>query len=553
MAKSFDRDSYGSGRSGKSGAGSARPSAQSGRAQRRLRRRSASSATAFDASSYGSGNSAPGGASGGIPGGASGSTGGVGGAGSYGAGAYGASPANPYSRNAHADDYAKDRKRRKRRRILAACLVVVLVAVLGGAGAALAYMSSVQTGFNEGITQETLDALDAVEPGDPFYMLLLGTDKSIEREGGDELDGVYRTDSIMLLRVDPQQKKATAISLMRDTMVDMGEYGTQKLNAAYAFGGAAYAVKVVSEMAGVPIAHFAEIDFDGFRDIVDALGGVEVEVPIEIDDADAGGHLDAGVQTLTGEQALILCRSRHAFDEYGKGDEYRAANQRVVISAIASKILSADLATMASTVKTLSGYVTTDMGVMDILTLASSMRGMSMETDFYSCVNPTTSQYIDDIWWEVMDEAEWRAMLKRVEQGLPPVDEDVIDPYTGTVMATAGSGSAGSSGSVGSEGSGSSGTAVIKRSGTVSVRNGTDIDGAGAAAAEKIGKLGYTVDAANADASDYAETVVVYAEESQKERAEEIVNTLGVGSAVLNDEEYLFTSDFLVVIGADWS
>lgn len=556
MAKSFDRDSYGSGRSGKSGAGSARPSAQSGRAQRRPRRRSASSAAAFDASAYGSGGSAPGGASGGIPGGASGSASGgagsygAGNAGSYGAGAYGVGPANPYSRNAHAGDYAKDRKRRKRRRILAACLVVVLVAVLGGAGAALAYMSSVQTGFNEGITQETLDALDAVEPGDPFYMLLLGTDKSIEREGGDELDGVYRTDSIMLLRVDPQQKKATAISLMRDTMVDMGEYGTQKLNAAYAFGGAAYAVKVVSEMAGVPIAHFAEIDFDGFRDIVDALGGVEVDVPIEIDDADAGGHLDAGVQTLTGEQALILCRSRHAFDEYGKGDEYRAANQRVVISAIASKILSADLATMASTVKTLSGYVTTDMGVMDILTLASSMRGMDMETDFYSCVNPTTSQYIDDIWWEVMDEAEWRTMLKRVEQGLPPVEEDVIDPYTGTVMATAGSGSAGSAGSAGS---GSSSTAVIKRSGTVSVRNGTDIDGAGAAAAEKIGELGYTVDAANADASDYAETVVVYAEESQKERAEEIVNTLGVGSAVLNDEEYLFTSDFLVVIGADWS
>ncbi|MCG5014988.1 LCP family protein, partial [Collinsella aerofaciens] len=89
---------------------------------------------------------------------------------------------------------------------------------------------------------------------------------------------------------------------------------------------------------------------DGFKDIVDALGGVEVDVPMEIDDEDAGGHLDAGLQTLSGDQALILCRSRHAYDEYGDGDSYRAANQRLVLSAIAKKILSADVATMASTV-----------------------------------------------------------------------------------------------------------------------------------------------------------------------------------------------------------
>ena len=225
----------------------------------------------------------------------------------------------------------------------------------------------------------------------------------------------------MLMRVDPQGKKVSLVSLMRDTMVNMGANGTQKLNSAYSLGGAEYTVKVVSEMAGVPISHYAEIDFDGFRDIVNALGGIEVNVPVEINDPEAGGYLAAGEQTLDGDQALILCRSRHTYDNIGtgKGDEYRAANQRMVIGAIAQKVLSSDLPTMMSTVEALSKHVVTDMSVTDILTLANNMRGMDMSADFYTAVNPTTSQMIDDIWWEVMDEAAWRTMLSRIDQGLP--------------------------------------------------------------------------------------------------------------------------------------
>lgn len=531
MAKSFDRNSYGSGRGA---GGSSRPSAQSGKlASPGPRRRKGETPSPAEPAEFASPVNPV------IPAGPAG-------------GNAGGNAQNPYARSAYAHDYARDLKRRKRKKVLIVCLAAVLVAVLGGAGFALAKMMSIQGNLTGGITQETLDALDNVEPGEPFYMLLLGTDKSQEREGGDELDGVYRTDSIMLLRVDPPQKKVAAISLMRDTKVDMGEYGEQKLNAAYAIGGSAYTVEVVSKLAGVPISHYAEVDFDGFREIVDALGGIEVEVPIEIDDADAGGHLDAGLQTLNGEQALILSRSRHAFDEYGKGDEYRAANQRTVISAIARKVLESDLNTMVSTVESLSKYVTTDMGLMDILSLASSLRGMDMGADFYSCVNPTTSEYIDDIWWEIMDEKEWKEMLRRVEQGLPPVEEDVVDEATGTVMATAGTG-ASSSASASASGDGAAASKTPKRSGTVSVRNGTSIDGAGAAAAEKIGALGYTVDAANADAADYAETVVVYEDASQQELAQEIASAMGVGRVVPNNNEYLFTTDFLVVIGADWS
>ena len=81
-------------------------------------------------------------------------------------------------------------------------------------------------------------------------------------------------------------------------------YGPNKLNASAAFGGAPLVVSTVSTFAGVPISHYASIDFDGFKDVVDALGGIEVDVPMEIDDADAGGHVDAGLQTLNGAQRV---------------------------------------------------------------------------------------------------------------------------------------------------------------------------------------------------------------------------------------------------------
>ena len=225
-------------------------------------------------------------------------------------------------------------------------LAVVGVLVLGGAGAAFAYYGILSGNLHAGVDAKLRAALvDTDLAKEPFYVLLMGTDGSNDRQASQEYAGdQFRSDSIILARIDPVDKKVTMVSIHRDTLVDMGEYGQNKLNAAHAIGGAALAVETVSKLAGVPISHYAEINFDGFKDVVDALGGVEADVPMEIDDEDAGGHLDAGVQTLSGDQALILCRSRHAYDEFGDGDSYRAANQRLVLGAIAKKILSADVA-----------------------------------------------------------------------------------------------------------------------------------------------------------------------------------------------------------------
>ena len=173
--------------------------------------------------------------------------------------------------------------------------------------------------------------------------------------------------------------------------------------------------------------------------MVDAVGGIEVDVPMEIDDPVIPCYIPAGLQTLDGETALNLCRSRHAFDDYGDGDVYRAANQRLVLGALARKVLSSDVGTIARTIDALAKYVQTDFDVADIIALAQAMQGFNPSTDVYSAMEPTQGLYEDETWWEIPIEPNWTNMMDRVKQGLPPTEEDYVDE-TGTVLSSTGSG-----------------------------------------------------------------------------------------------------------------
>ncbi len=467
---------------------------------------------------------------------------------------------NPYSRAAAGGDYAQDRRRKKRKRIALGALAAVLVLALGGVGMAFAYINQIESNFSEDITPEVQEALEkpADYDGGTFYMLLMGTDKSKEREKGEYAGDTFRSDSMILTRVDPENKKVTMVSLHRDTETEIEGYGMQKLNASYAFGGPAGAIKAVSQMAGVPISHYAEINFDGFKDVVDALGGIEVDVPMEIDDKRAGGHVDAGKQTLSGDQALILCRARHAYDEYGDGDRYRAANQRLGLGAIAKKILSSDVATMASTIEALSQYVTTDFKIADILALANSLQGLDPSKDIYSAMEPTISEYRNETWYEQLDVEAWNTMMNRVKQGLPPTETDQVDELNGTVLASAGDGAGGTSdqetGVQAADGTSTTGkTFGETRTGIVTIKNGNGVNGVGAEALERIKPLGYTADASNANSFSYDETVVVFDTTDQRAYAEELIDALGCGRAVQNKNgEYVYEGDFLILIGSDW-
>lgn len=306
-----------------------------------------------------------------------------------------------------------------------AVLAMLLVAII-------VFGVSVTGRLNDGITSDTRAALTPALPGQPFYMLLVGTDKSADRVAENSTGGVYRTDSIILARIDPIGAKVTLVSIQRDTLVDLGgSYGKQKINAAYTLGGAPLLIKEVSELAGVPIAHYAELDFDSFVNVVDAIGGIDVNIPIDLQDADAHLDVKAGQQTIDGVTALALCRARHAYDKYGSGDYYRTANQRMVLGAILKKGLSGNPFTLVATVNAAADSVSTDLSGVDLMFLGLRFAGFDASKDLMSGLEPTTGKQISGTWYEIVREDAWKTMMDRVDKGLSPYESDTDNPTAG--------------------------------------------------------------------------------------------------------------------------
>lgn len=464
-----------------------------------------------------------------------------------------------FERGAALSRYSDQAKRRRRNHIIGIVAIVVVAVVAVGVAAAWAYVNGINGRLRQNVDSKLDDALTDTTPGDPFYMLLLGVDKDEARAEGSEYgadEGAYRSDTIMLVRIDPQSKKVTLVSIHRDTMVDLGEHGTQKINAAYSIGGASYATQVVSQFAGVPISHYAEVDMDGFAAIVDQVGGVTIDLPVDVKDPNYTGlDLSAGEQTLDGQTAALLCRARHAYDAYGDGDRYRAANQRAVIMAVAKKVLASDPVTMASAVSTMAGYVTTDMDVQSIVSLASQFSGMDVDKDVMSGMEPTTPTYTNNTWYEICDTQAWQTMMKRVDAGLSPYEGEE-DDITANVAAAEGSNqgdSSSSSAESGSDDSSAGGESDEGGStgGTVTVLNASTTDGLAGKAAKTLTSAGYQATAASAGTV-VSRTVVVY-NAGHEDAAKAVAKELGVSADVReNDGSYGSTSDVMVVLGTDW-
>lgn len=453
------------------------------------------------------------------------------------------------------DAYKRRQRRKGRGRVLKVFLITVLV-LLAGAGSALGlYLADINSRLNEGVSAELRQQLVAVEPQEPFYMLLLGVDKS---EGRSEEWGAdasnFRADTIILARVDPPGQKVTLVSIPRDTMVDMGANGEQKINAAYSFGGAAYMVDVVSSFAGVDISHYAEIDFEQLISIVDTIGGIEVTLPVAVQDDYAVIDLPAGTQTLNGEQALGLCRARHAYDEYGGGDFYRAANQRMVIGAIVKKVLQlGDLTTMAATVSELANSVTTDFSVTDIVGLVGQFRSFDVDNNMYSGQVPTISEYINNLWYEIVDEDAWNEMMDRVRAGESPYS-DASQDFTAGVAGSIGSGTNISDGDGTSSGSDSSDTPSVEPSysGDVIVLNGTGIAGLAGSTATDLAVAGFDAVSGNASEGGVTTTAIYY-NGSSESAAVGVAETLGVSTSQVheNDGTHSTEYDVVVILGSD--
>jgi LCP family protein required for cell wall assembly len=153
--------------------------------------------------------------------------------------------------------------------------------------------------------------------GAPANYLIVGSDSRAfvdnpaERQAFGSNDHAGLSDVMMVVHLVPSQGTAFVVSFPRDTEVDIPGYGTNLLNAAYAFGGPALLIKTFKEVFGIPIQHYLAVDFLGFENIVNAIGHVKIYFPTTARDFYTGLYQGAGCDSLAGDQALAYARSRH--------------------------------------------------------------------------------------------------------------------------------------------------------------------------------------------------------------------------------------------------
>ena len=316
-----------------------------------------------------------------------------------------------YSRSSPSYSHAAAKSMSRGKKIAIGVAAALLVVFIGVGTAAALYVNSINSALsfdNEEDAQALKEALAPVQNADdPFYVMLLGSDAR-----GDEAS---RSDVNILLRVDPSKGQLTMVSIPRDTKVEIEGHGTQKINAAYAFGGASLAVETMSDFAGVPISHYAEIHFDELVQLIDTLGGVEVDVPEAVNDSKVGDSIEAGLQTLNGEQALAFARSR----AYADGDFTRTSHQRILLQAVIDKVLALSPTELPAAIQGLAQCVATDYGVSDIVSLAQKFQSVGSLT-VYSGMVPSSTAMIDGISYVITDEASWAEMMKVVDAGEDP-------------------------------------------------------------------------------------------------------------------------------------
>lgn len=256
----------------------------------------------------------------------------------------------------------------KGKKIFAIIFVIILVLFLAVVGMGAKLYWDVSKSMDK--TYETVERSKKSQVNlnnkEPFSVLLLGIDT-----GDDGRVEQGRSDTTIVATVNPRDKQTTLVSLARDTYVDIPGQGKQdKLNHAYAFGGASLAMDTVENYLNIPINHYVSINMAGLKELVNAVGGIEVNNNLTF--SQDGYDFTIGKISLNGEQALSYSRMRY---EDPNGDYGRQERQRKVIEGIVQKVLSLNSVSNYQEILTaVSDNMKTDLSFDDMKKIALDYR-----------------------------------------------------------------------------------------------------------------------------------------------------------------------------------
>ncbi|MEV7417090.1 LCP family protein [Streptomyces sp. NPDC089919] len=473
------------------------------------------------------------------------------------AGQPGTAPPRPRSRSRQGAR-ARNRTGNRRRSLFKAGIIGALVLTVGGGSLAYAFYSKLDGNIaTADITSSLGDERPAKSPPGAMNIALIGSDS---RDGANGRYGkgliTHNSDTLMVLHLSADHERATVVSLPRDSWVDvpscdLGGGKTSrptkaKINSAFAVGsshgggvagGAACTIKTVELNTGLHIDHFMEIDFSGFKHMVNALGGVQMCLPKAVKDKKASLDLSAGCQKLDGEQALGFARARYSL---GDGSDIgRIGRQQELLNTIFATVQQkkldapamyrlADAATKSLTVDSKLG------GLSALLGLAQDFQGMSKDQLTFLTV-PNYPRSLD----VPSDKANvvWKSSAKELFAALrddKPVDEEGR-PLTapGTERGSAGA------------------TAPERSAITVTVLNASGVTGKAAETAGRLTAAGFHA-APPGNAAGARETVIRYGP-GGKPAAQAVATALGLGAGVLREQPTGTASAITLVLGTDHS
>lgn len=316
---------------------------------------------------------------------------------------------------------AKKKGNGKRGALIALCVVLgILLAVLAGGTVYATHLMNqigrVEIGSEETLSQEELDQMLQDEAGED---VLDGTTPTIEEDDinwgennvqiGSEEDnlinilligqdarpdwGRSRSDSMILCTFDKEKKTITMTSFLRDLYVQIPGYQSNRINAAYPAGGMELLNETLAENFGVHVDGNVEVDFSHFVEVIDLLGGVDIELRSDeayLINTNTPGSLTQGMQHLNGHQALEYSRIRYLDSD---ADFSRTNRQRKVISALIEKFRNSKLTTLLGILDDLLPMVTTDMSNSEMISLATELFPMLADCTVVSQRIPQDDTY----------------------------------------------------------------------------------------------------------------------------------------------------------------
>ncbi len=362
---------------------------------------------------------------------------------------------------------------------------------------------------------DVTDVLD--ESTGDLTFLVVGSDS---REGLDDLTnfgvaGGERSDVIMLVRLD-NEGRAQMLSIPRDLWVDIPGNGKNKINSAYSFGGPQLLIQTLKQELGVEINHYVEIDFVGFMELIDELGGIDIFFPNPARDESSGLDVEAGMQRLDGKQALAYARSRK-YQELQDGrwvgvdanDIGRTTRQQEVIRAIMSELKTpSSVGDAGNIANSLARHMTIDSRLAD-----ASVAGL-----FF--------QFASILGGDV--EGATLPVVSGTEKGLSVVYAD--EPAATNMLRNFGAGAPFASQPL-----------------RVQVLNGNGVSGSAGDMARQLEDLGYIVVGVGDAPRHYETTTVVVAAGSAV--GSEVVSALGFGEVANSEVDN--SVDAVVIVGSD--